>query len=46
MATGQAAGAAAVQALDENGKIQKISISRLQKKLVEAGMNPPYWTTT
>ena len=43
MATGQAAGAAAVQALEKNKKVQKVDIKRLQKTMMDNGMKLPYW---
>ncbi len=44
MATGQAAGLAAVQALDHGGDVTRVDAARLRRSLTEAGALLSYWT--
>ena len=43
MVTGQAAGAAAALSLEVGGKVQKISVKKLQERMMDAGMKEPRW---
>ena len=43
MATGQAAGAAAALALEVGGRVQKISVKKLQERMMDSGMKAPRW---
>ena len=43
VAGGGVAGAAAALTLEVGGKVQKISVKKLQNRMLEAGMKEPRW---